>query len=430
MSIQASRAVGAAVISVTALLMFVPTAVCGASGNESLDVTQLIQVALEVNPRVRAARARWQSAEHSIRQNYAPNDPTFIYGNVDSPTNGFDRAADHTIAVTESFQFPGKAFFQADRARQSAQVARLQYEAVERDIRAAVETAFYQVSLDSALLAVNAENIDSLQRVLKVTQVAYAGSQVTQTDFISAEFDLATARQQQKGFRVNEQNDRTMLNQLMNRPPDAPLALDETLVFKPLTIPLDALGSWAVARRQEILEAALTAKSSSTALTLARLEYAPDFTVGYTFDNYLIPSAGPTPNSLQDHGWAVGFNLPVFFWIKQREDVRRAASDLEAARDDLGAIRSQTAAQVTALYRSARFAYDNAILYRDTMVPLSRQGFEVALIAYESGKIDFVTLAGALRRSYDARVNYLQAANQFMANRVALEQAVGAPLGE
>jgi hypothetical protein len=41
-----------------------------------------------------------------------------------------------------------------------------------------------------------------------------------------------------------------------------------------------------------------------------------------------------------------------------------------------------------------------------------------------------VALAAALRRGYDARVSYLQAANQFVANRVALEQAVDAPVGE
>ena len=51
-------------------------------------------------------------------------------------------------------------------------------------------------------------------------------------------------------------------------------------------------------------------------------------------------------------------------------------------------------------------------------------------LCHQSSKVSFVALAAALRRGYDAQVSYLQAANQFMANRVALEQAVGAPLGE
>jgi outer membrane protein TolC len=94
------------------------------------------------------------------------------------------------------------------------------------------------------------------------------------------------------------------------------------------------------------------------------------------------------------------------------------------------AVRNQTAAAVTSLYRSAQYGYQTAILYRQSLIPLAEEDFQVALIAYQSGKISFVELSAALRRGYDARIAYLQAANQFVANRVALEQAIGAPLGQ
>lgn len=118
----------------------------------------------------------------------------------------------------------------------------------------------------------------------------------------------------------------------------------------------------------------------------------------------------------------------MFFWIKQNEDVQRANYNLEAARNDLDSIRNQTAAIITTLYRNAQLAYKTAVLYRDSLIPLAQQDFQVALIAYQSGKIDFVTLASATRRSSDSRVAYLQAANQFLAARVAVEQAIGGPL--
>ncbi|MGA2411734.1 MAG: TolC family protein, partial [Candidatus Binataceae bacterium] len=108
-------------------------------------------------------------------------------------------------------------------------------------------------------------------------------------------------------------------------------------------------------------------------------------------------------------------------------DVKKAGYDLEAAHDDLGLIRSQTAATVTTLYRTAQFAYQSATLYRDSLIPLARQEVKVALVAYQSGKIDFTTLGTALTDSYSARTAYLQAANQFLAGKVALEQAIGEP---
>ena len=120
--------------------------------------------------------------------------------------------------------------------------------------------------------------------------------------------------------------------------------------------------------------------------------------------------------------------MPIFFWIKQSEDVTSAEFSLKAARDDLSSIRSQTEATVTQLFRSAQLAFETSMLYARSLIPLAQQDFRVALTAYQSNKIDFVALSGALQRSYAARVNYLQAANQFIAGRVALEQAIGAPL--
>ena len=400
-----------------------------ARADSSLGPVQLVEIATEVNPQVRAARDRWYSAMHQIRQNYAPADPIFGYANVDSATNGFSEASLHALTVTESFQFPGKALLQADNAKRSAEIARLTYEAMLRDVRAQTETDYYQILLDGALADVQAETVSDLEQVLKVTQVAYSANQVTQTDFISAELDLAAARQNQRQLHTSELNDETSLNQLLFRRPDEPLNLDRKLELKALEIPVDKLADLAARVRQEILETALAERSSETAMELAKLEYAPDYTLGYTFDNYLLSSAAPSSTGrMQDHGFSISFNAPLFFWLKQTEDEKRTGFDLAAAREDLDSIRSQTAAGVTNLYRTTRLAYETALLYRDSLIPLARQDFAVALVAYQSGKIDFVTLASALRRSYDARVAYLQAANQFLATRVALEQAIGQPL--
>jgi len=395
-----------------------------------LTVDELIDAAMEANPQIAATRAQWFSAIHSIRQNYAPNDPIFNYFNTDSPTNGFSQAADHTINVTDGFQFPGKALLQADNAKRSAQIAKLVYAATRRDVRAQVATAFYQAQLDAALSGVAAEMIVSLQQVVRVTQVAYSAGQVTQTDFITAELNLSNEQITRNQLHVSHANDLTTINQLLYRRPDAPLNLDSVLRMPPLNQRVDNLIDQAIAERQEILEAALTDRNSETAQTLAKMEYLPDYSIGYTFDNYLIPSAGPTTNSLQDHGWNIGFNMPIFFWIKQREDVTRSGFNREATESDLASVRSQTAATVTNLYRSAQLAYQTAQTYNGTLIPLARQNFVVALTAYTSNKVDFLTLALALQQSYNTQINYLQAVNQYLADRVALEQAIGEALGK
>jgi outer membrane protein, heavy metal efflux system len=397
-----------------------------ASAEVALDATQLVEIAVEVNPQVKAARAQWQAAQHQILQNYAPADPTFNYSNVDSSRHF--NAAVHAHAVSENFQFPGEAFLQADESRRTAEIARLSYEAALRDLRANVETGYYQVLLDYALIQVNAENIANLKQVLKVAQTEYVASQATQGDFVAAEFALAQAELQQGQYETNRVNDEVALNQLLYRRPGSPLSLERKLQVEPLTLPLDKAVEMAMRVRQEILEAALTEKNSDTALKLARMEYLPNYSLGYEFDYILQSGAQPLPGVTQGNTFFIGFNLPIFFWIHQREDVQSAQHSLEAARYGLSSVLSQTEANVTQIYHSTEFANYSAQKYAESLIPLARQNFRVSLVAYQTGKVDFLTLSAALQNSYAARISYLQDANQFFAGRVALEQAIGVPL--
>jgi outer membrane protein TolC len=397
-----------------------------AAEEQPLTVEQLVEVAIEVNPQVRAAKEQWDAAQHEILQNYAPADPTFTYGNLES-SKDFN-AAVHVHSFSESFQFPGKALLQADGAKRTAEIAGLTYQAAIRDLRAGVETAYYQVLLDEALIGINAENIANLRQVVHVTQIQYTANQATQADLIGADFALAQAQLQQRQYQTNRANDRVRLNQLLDRRPASPLNLEPKIRLKPLELRLDKAVDTATHARQEILAAALAEKNSTTALKLAEMEYLPDYTVGYEFDYILQPGARPLPTVSQGHTFSIGFNLPIFFWIHQREDVHAAQHSLQAARYSMNSVLNQTEATVTQLYQSAQFAYESAQEYSGSLIPLADKNFKVSLVAYQAGKVDFLTLSSALQSAYAARVTYLQNANQFLAGEVALEQAMGTPL--
>jgi cobalt-zinc-cadmium efflux system outer membrane protein len=422
--------IGSVLILAIAATGFVASHACAADA--PLSEAQLVEIAVEANPAVKSARYRWDAAVHSIKQTVAPNDPIFTYTNSDSVKSPVGRAALREFNFTETFQFPGKALHQRDQAIDAAGIAHLMLMATVRDVRAATETSYFQLLLDSALSEVNAENVLNLDQVVRVAETAYSGSAVQQTDVISAEFNLAAARQLQHLYLTAIANDETALNLQLYRPVGSPLPVDRTLKLEALDFPLNALIDRAYAARQEILEAALAERNANTALYLAKMEYLPDFTTGIQYDDYLVPSFAPSSagGGFQKRDWVgiVGFNLPVFIWMKQDEDVVRAKANLAAARSDQNLIKIQTAAAVSTLFRTAQYAYETAILYRDSLIPLARQNFRVALTAYQGGKIDFTTLSTVLQSEFGARVNYLQAANQFLAGEVSLEQAIGAPL--
>jgi outer membrane protein, heavy metal efflux system len=203
---------------------------------KSLD--ELIAIATQSNPQVRAAKERWLSASHQIQQNYAPVDPIFSYSNVDSPNFPLYKSSVHTIQVTQPLQFPGKALFQADVAKRTADIARLAYESTVRDVRAQVEVAYYQLAFDVLLGGITQAQAALLGEVLKVTEVGYQGSKNTQTDVVAAQLSYTTAMQQVDVYRLNVENDRTQLDMLLYRRPDEPLVVDDKLDEKPIVVPV------------------------------------------------------------------------------------------------------------------------------------------------------------------------------------------------
>ncbi len=77
--------------------------------------------------------------------------------------------------------------------------------------------------------------------------------------------------------------------------------------------------------------------------------------------------------------------------------MRCAGFVLEAAKEDVAAVRHQTAGQVTTVYPQALRPRETALLYRDKLIPFAHQASEVMLVAYQSGKADFTNLITALR---------------------------------
>ena len=392
-----------------------------------MSLEQAVVQVRTVNPQVRGARYRWESAKHQIIQNYTPADPQFLFSNQDSWRGFLAGSGLHNMTVTQSLQFPGKGLLQGRDAERMAEIARLTYAAAVRDVTAQTKTAYYQNQLDLALNDLITENVTNLEQVLKVTQIAYTASLATQGDYINAKFALEADRELLRQQAVTIANDKTALNVLLDRRPDEPLQVDPKLDLTSFEATLDQVIEKAVSRRQEILEAALTEKNQDTAVTLAQLEYAPDYTVGFGLDHWLIASFAPKPNHTEDWNFQISFNMPIFFWAKN-EDIARARQDLDAAREDLESIRIQTAGQVTTLYRQILRSRETALLYRNTLIPLAHQAFAVMLVAYQGGKTDFTTLISTFRQESDARTAYLQAVNQLLAQKVALEQAVGGTL--
>jgi len=67
-------------------------------------------------------------------------------------------------------------------------------------------------------------------------------------------------------------------------------------------------------------------------------------------------------------------------------------------------------------------------LFRTTIIPQTEQALKAANIAYETGKIDFLTLISSERNLINARLKYYETLTKHGENLAELERVVGTSL--
>src|ERR1700687_5917596 len=134
-------------IKVLLTILLVVGSIASATGAsaEILSLQQAIERAQTLNPQVRAAGHRWESAKHQIIQNYTPTDPQFSFTNFDSWRGFLSGSGLHNMTVSQSLQFPGKGLLQGRTAERTSEIARLMYMAAVRDVTAQANAVYYQI---------------------------------------------------------------------------------------------------------------------------------------------------------------------------------------------------------------------------------------------------------------------------------------------
>ena len=82
-------------------------------------------------------------------------------------------------------------------------------------------------------------------------------------------------------------------------------------------------------------------------------------------------------------------------------------------------------------YVRARAAQDRASLLRTTILPQSRQAFDVSRAAYQADRADFQAILDTERAQLDMQLDYIKALAEFSQAIADLERAIGTelPLG-
>jgi len=392
-------------------------------------LSALIEESFAQSPAIRSARSRWRAAIERYPQAVSLPDPMLSYGYFARSVETRVGPQRHRFGLKQKLPFPGKRHLKGEIARKDVEIARLRYEAAVRDAVVDVKSSFHELLYLRAAIELTRQNQDLLAHAVKIAEARYAENKVNLSDVLSAQSQLAQLGYDSITLKELQATEKTRLNLLLDRPPEAPLVVSPETPLKVEQRALDRLYRSALANRQEIQIARLKVKRGEKAIGLAEKLNKPDLTV-----DLLYIETGSALRPTEDDGkdpLIIGFGISVPIWgTRNRARVLEARHVRDAVAMSVRQIENETQASVKTIYFKLENSRRLIELYRDQLIPQARKSMEISENWYRDGKGSFSGFLETQSVWLNFNLAYQRVRADYAKNLAEMEQVVGGVLSE
>ena len=406
---------------------------------DSMTLKRAIEIGLSKSPDIQQLENQMDSAAAKMRLALAPSEPTLAIGwnDMTSPFN-LTTTASNTFQITQPIGFPGRALLNRSQLSDQEDALSYQLRGLTLQVSINIKQAFYALALAQTNMKLNEDTRLAFERILAIAKRRYEGGQTTQVDYLNSQVALLSNQNDLTDLQSAERVARSQLNVLLKNPPEAPLEIEPVkMVYYP-KIALDEAISKMLEGRNEIKTARSQVNAADKAYKLAWMSVLPDFQLIAGTSFYRVPSASPyssTPDATATGSWpthtymaGVQFTVPIWFLFNERETIVGASHDRAAADANLDVVYNQSKVALETVVDAANSTAIKIDNFEKHLLPLSEQSFNLALVNYGSGKIDFQTLSDTASARRAQRQAYAQAVTGYLTNYATYGQLIGEDL--
>jgi outer membrane protein TolC len=396
-----------------------------AKREETLSLTEATREALQNNPTLKAARAKWEAANQRTSQAAAWDDPKLSVNSllgrfVDISRNGF---MDQSVTVEQMIPLSGK---NRSKERIAAAEAVSSFENLRRqqlDVTAKTRTSYYRLANAYLLLDLNRQQEAALTQTLDATKAKFEVGTQSQADYLTAQVERQKILETQHDLEQRLSDEQSRLNVLMNKDPFSPLgrAIAEEMPGYDLSV--QSLRELALVNRPEIRQAQSMLVAASAKVQLAKRAWVPDPSVSVQAQHY---NAGR--QAIGELNAGVSINVPWFNQQKYRSGEREAQSEVMAAQGDLERARTESLGLLRDQLQKIETMRHHVELYRDQLLPSARQTVSAYQSDYETNKATLIQILNAENSLRDLETMYYQDLTDYRIAIAELESLVGAEL--
>lgn len=389
---------------------------------QKLTLPEAIEFGLQHNPDykiaeqgIAVAQAQYLQARSAI---YPQLNLTLESKHTENSSSGNDSFS--TLDAKQALYTFGKLGYAQEYARYTLKAQEMALEQTKQSIIYQIKLAFYSVLLQSELMAVDREAVQSAEDHYKTAQLLYEKGVNTLFDATRAKANLANTRSSLIAAENDLVKEQQNLNQLLNLPPNTKIELIGKLEYHEYQPKVGQLLEIANRFRPDLKSQMLVYQQSETRLKLRNAQYLPNLYLGaeYTLED--------KTGSDNDHSWSANVNLtmPIFDGYNIANQVKEAKADV-----------LQTKLSYEKLQLAVQTQVEQAILEikkQQELINAAKEAVEVSQLAltmaqasFKNGLSTSLDVADAELALTTAKTNLAQAIYFYLSGLAALENAIG-----
>ena len=389
-------------------------------------VGDLVAYAYHENPSIREVREAWRETveQYRITTGYPDPELRFIY--FPTPIETRLGPQDWVAGLNQKIPFPGKLSQAGKVVETEARVAHIKLDRTVKSVTASVRRSFHELLYIRTAKKVVAQNLRLLEHLRKTGETAYAKDRAALMDMVKAQSQLGQIRYDGILLDELEQTEKTRLNGILNRAPNARIGKLVEEGFQPVAFSLKGLYKLAEANQEDLRIARALVDRADARAELAWYENLPDFNVGVSYSAVGQPdgSMRPEDSGRDGVGFQVGMTIPLWF-DKNRGRVARAKAGVRKAK----AAREVSINEIRTRVHDLFFRLNNSqrlmVLYRDDLLPQAMNAMEIAETWYREGEASFSDFVETQAVYYNFQLSLARASADYGKVLASLEQLVG-----
>ena len=384
-----------------------------AAAGESTRLDQLTLAAAEAllaqrNRELQLAQRAVEGAEaDAISASARPNPALSIGTSQISPNQGvgsgglWSKRVDTVIGVSQLFERGNKRELRTGVAEANVRATRSDRAEIERQQRAALQAAYFDLLLAQDKQGIVGETAKSYRKTLDAAQLRLKAGDIAATDLARLSVDALRAQNDVRSAQAELARARLALGYLIGAERDAARirAADPwpAITAAPAVTELDAI----VDARPDVRSARARLEAAERGKELAEALRTRDITAGVQYERF------PTDASNNSYGFFV--SVPLFTNYHYDGEIRRAATDVAAARDILERARALALADIARSRGDLDATGERMRRAREAVLAAAERAARGAEFAYSRGAIGVTDLLDARRQFYAAQLDAVSA---------------------